>query len=230
MDEGRNFTSFLAEFAYGDLDRAVIERTQDLILDQLGVQIAASTRSWSIIAYKYARGIGGRPESTIVNYGDKVGTEMAAFANATFGHGFEMDDSYFPGSTHPACVVVSTALAVGEREALDGKKVLTAVVAGYETMGRITRAASPTLVKRGFHPTSLSGTHGAAIVTGKLQGMDARTMLDAFAITGSHSSGIMEYSEAGGSVKRLHAGIAAIADIRSGDAGQIGTDWSANDS
>ena len=79
----------------------VVEKTKDLILDHLGVGLATSIKPWSVAVYKYARDFGGRGESTIVNYGDKVRAENAALANAAFSHGFEMDDNYFPGTTHP---------------------------------------------------------------------------------------------------------------------------------
>ena len=40
-------------------------------------------------------------------------------------------------------------------------------------------------------------------------------MLNALSIAGSHSSGLTEYDQSGGSVKRMHAGMAAHGGLRS---------------
>ncbi|MBI2859253.1 MAG: MmgE/PrpD family protein [Chloroflexi bacterium] len=222
MDESKVFASFLSQLKYNDVPNDVIEHAQDIMLDQLGVEIAASTKPWSVAVLKYVRTFGGPAESTIVNYGDKMKAENAAFANATFGHGFEMDDTYLPSNTHPSCVIIPSALAVGERELTDGKTFLLAVVAGYEAMGRIGRTIAPSCVLRGFHPTATSGTFAAATVVGKIMGFDKRLMLDALSIAGSHSSGLLECTQTGGSVKRINAGIAAFGGIRAALLAQVG--------
>ncbi|MBI2859488.1 MAG: MmgE/PrpD family protein [Chloroflexi bacterium] len=214
MNESRKLAELLVGLKYSDLGNAVIEKAKDLILDQLGVELAASTKPWSVAVYRYVRDQAGRGESTIVNYGDRVTAENAAFVNATSGHGFELDDAYLLGNIHPGCVVIPTALAVGERELVDGKTFLLAVIAGYEAMGRIGRSIAPACAERGFHPTSAMGTFGAAVATGKLLGFDETTMLNALGIAGSHSSGSSEFNQTGGTVKRIHAGIAASGGIR----------------
>ncbi len=222
MNESKKLAEFLADLSYKDLGGEVIEKAKDLILDQLGVELVASTKPWNVIVYKYVRGFGGLGESTIVNYGDKVRAENAAFANATFGHGFEMDDSYLPGNVHPGCVVVPVALAFGERELIDGKGFLLAVVAGYEAMCRIAGCVAPSLVRRGFHPVGVAGPFGAAAVVGKMLGFDDELMLNALSIAGSHSAGISEFNQTGGNVKRMHAGMAASGGIRTALLAQAG--------
>ncbi|MEI9479923.1 MAG: MmgE/PrpD family protein, partial [Deltaproteobacteria bacterium] len=143
MDESKKLAGFLSEVSYNDINKEVIERTKDLILDQLGVEIATSAKPWSLAVYKYARSFDDSKESTIIRYGDKVKAENAAFVNGTFGHGFELDDTYLPGNTHPGAVVIPAALALGEREAIDGRSFLVATVAGYEAINRIGRSMAP---------------------------------------------------------------------------------------
>jgi 2-methylcitrate dehydratase PrpD len=53
------------------------------------------------------------------------------------------------------------------------------------------------------------GVYGTAVVVGRLFGIDAKKMANAFGIAGSMSSGLMEFSRTGGMVKRLHLGRAA---------------------
>jgi len=222
MDETRRLASFLAELSYTDLSAEVVERTKDLILDQLGVELAVSTTPQSMVLYKYVKGFGGLGESTIVNYGDKVKAENAAFVNAAFGNGFELDDTYLLSGTHPGAITVPTALAVGEREVADGRTFILAVVAGYEAMGRISRAVAPSYWYRGFDPITVSGPFGAAAAVGKVLGFKTELMLNAISIAASHSSGIMEYAQTGGNVKKIHGGIAAFGGIRSAFLAQAG--------
>lgn len=214
MNESKRLAGFLAGLRYDDLRREVVEKTKVLILDYLGAALAASTKPWSMAAYRYARDLGGLGESTIINFGDRVKAEDAAFVNACFGHGFELDDTYLPGKTHPGTVVIPAALALGERGGIGGKSLLVAVVAGYEAVGRISRALAPSCSARGFHPISVSGPLGAAAAVGQVLGLDERLMLNAISIAASHASGLMEYTQSGGNVKRTHGGIAALGGIR----------------
>lgn len=132
MNESRELARFVAKLHYSDLPKEVVQKTKDLILDQLGVELAASTKPWSKAVYRDAMNTGGRKDSTIVYYGDKVPVMSAAFVNGSFGHGIELDDGYRAGVTHPACVIIPAALAIGQRESINGKQFILSVVAGYE--------------------------------------------------------------------------------------------------
>ncbi len=217
MNESRDLATFVSELKYENLPQEVIARAKDLILDQVGIMIGISTMPWSRAIYEYVRDWGdGKPESTIAHYGYRTKAENAVFANSSFGHGFEIDDLYVRGSSHPGCITVPAALAMAEKESVSGKDVIVAVVAGYEVMGRINAAITPSCALRGFHSaTSITGPFGAAAVAGKIMGFDADLMLHALSIAGSHSSGLTEYDQGGGSVKRMHAGMAAHGGLRS---------------
>jgi 2-methylcitrate dehydratase PrpD len=214
MDESKRLARFLSELRYNDLSNEVVERTKELVLDQLGIQLATSTTPEGLALYKYIQGVGGLGESTVVNYGDKVRAENAVFINAAFGHGFELDDTYLLSGTHPGAITIPSALALGEKELVDGKGFVAAIVAGYEAMGRISRSLAPSYWHRGFDPITVSGPFGAAAVVGKVLAFDADLMLNAISIAASHSSGIMEYAQTGGNVKRMHAGMAAFGGTR----------------
>ncbi|MFH1088070.1 MAG: MmgE/PrpD family protein, partial [Chloroflexota bacterium] len=157
MNESRELAKFVADLKYEDLPKKVIEKTKDLVLDQLGVELASSTKPWSKAVYRDALDAGGKHDSSIVNYGDKLPVLSAAFVNGSFGHGFEIDDMYRPSLSHPACVIVPAAMAMGERELISGKQFILAVVAGYEIMGRVGAAAAPSINALGHHPTSSTG-------------------------------------------------------------------------
>jgi len=107
--------------------------------------------------------------------------------------------------------VIPTALVLGEREKVDGKHFVASVAAGYEVMGRVGMAVGPTLIERGFHPTSANGPFGSIASAGKILNLNEKQYINGFGIVGSMASGILEFSqdEKGTMIKRLHAGIAA---------------------
>jgi 2-methylcitrate dehydratase PrpD len=217
MNESRILAKFVSDLKYQHLPSDVVARAKALILDQVGIMMACATLPWSKVIYDYVRDWGDcKAEATVAHYGYKTKVENAVFANSSFGHGFEIDDHYLPGESHPGCISVPSALAIGEREHASGKDLIVAVVAAYEVMGRINRAITPSCSDRGFHAhTSISGPFGAAAAAGKILGFDAELMVNALSIAGSHSSGTKEYDQNGGSIKRMHAGMAAHGGMRS---------------
>src|ERR1043166_7311737 len=119
---------------YEDLPPEAIEKAKDCILDQIGVELIGSTLEWNKIAYQYVADMGGRGESTVVNYGIKVPALDAAFVNATFGQGCELDDVGFAAGGHLSAATVPVGLALCEKERVNGKELLSAVVAGCDVI------------------------------------------------------------------------------------------------
>jgi 2-methylcitrate dehydratase PrpD len=107
-------------------------------------------------------------------------------------------------------VVVPAALAIGTRVGASGRQVLDAIVIGYEAMGRAGIAVGPAAhILAGFHPTGQSGVFGAAAAVGRLLEFGTDTMTRALGIAATFSSGSTEFSQSGGSTKRIHAGRAS---------------------
>jgi 2-methylcitrate dehydratase PrpD len=133
----------------------------------------------------------------------------AAFLGGTAAHGIELDDGFRQGSVHPGCVVVPAALALGYDRRADGRALMEAIVAGYETVIAIGRACHPDLRQRGFHPTAAVGVFGSAAAAGKLRGLSPDALANAFGLAASSAAGLFAFVNGGGDIKRLHAGHAA---------------------
>jgi 2-methylcitrate dehydratase PrpD len=214
VEETRILADFVNNLTYEDLPATVIGKTKELILDQLGCQLAGSTLPLSKVVYEYVKEFSGqKAESTVVNYGLKTAAKDAAFANANFGHAFMGDDTDSVCHAHLGSILIPAAIAVGEKNGISGKDLITAIVAGYEVSSRIG-AAARTANTRGFHPGPIFGPFGVAASCGKLMGFDKRQLLDAIGIAGSQCAGLMEYSISGGTVNKLHSGAAAYSGIR----------------
>ncbi len=200
----------LAEFAAGlrfeDIPQAVIAKAKQHILDILGISLAASQLPYAAMLSTLVRQWQGKPESTVLVYGDKVPAPSAVLANGSFAHGLDFDDTHTASITHVSTCVVPAALAVGEAVGADGKALLTATIVGNEAIARIGMAASGRFHHRGYHATPLCGTFAAALTAGKLLGVTADAMASALGICGSQAAGIQEFLDDGSWTKRLHPG------------------------
>ena len=185
------------------------------LLDTVGVMIAGATgeiatRAEAVLAA--ARPAGPTPVPGRARRADLID---AAFLGGTAAHGIELDDGFRQGSVHPGCAVVPAALTLGCARHSNGQTLMEAIVAGYETMIAIGRACHPQLRQRGFHPTAAVGVFGSAAAAGKLAGLSAERLANAFGLAASSAGGLFAFVNGGGDIKRLHAGHAAREGLQS---------------
>ena len=210
---GGSRSAELAEFLSGQEGRVAprhIAAACNCVIDTLGAIAYGAEQPWSQVAARHALATGGGGACTVVGRGERASPAMAAFANGTAAHAFELDDVHEEAVNHPGAVVVPAALAVAEHTDASGLAFLEAVVVGYEAMARAGLAVGPVShMLAGFHPTSMSGVFGAAAAAAHLRGLDAARLNHAFGIAASLASGTMEFAASGGMAKRIHAGRAA---------------------
>jgi 2-methylcitrate dehydratase PrpD len=199
--------SLPTKIEYKDLPSSTKDRARRLLKDQIAVQIGTSDLPWSRNINRYGAEQERAGTSTIAADGRKVDSATAAFVNASYGHGFEYDDAHADSHSHPASIVVSASIAIGEAQEATIEEVLTAMITGYEVYTRIGTMAAPELLTTGWHPHPVLGPFGAAAATASLWNFDEQQTAHALAIAASHASGITEYSSTGGSVKRVHSGM-----------------------
>jgi 2-methylcitrate dehydratase PrpD len=104
-------------------------------------------------------------------------------------------------------VLVPAILAAGETLGASGRDLLTAFVAGYETVCRIGVTVWPGHYARGFHSTATAGSFGAAAACARLMRLDPAQTAMALGIAATQAAGLK--SMFGTMCKPLHAGKAA---------------------
>jgi 2-methylcitrate dehydratase PrpD len=145
----------------------------------------------------------------VIGSKSKVAAANAVIANGTLAHGLDYDDTLEEAIVHTGACAWMTALAVGEEVDANGWAVLEAAIAGTEVLCKVGLVAPGKFHARGFHPTAICSTFGAAAAAGKLYGLTPAQWSDAFGLCGSQSSGIIEYLADGTWTKRLHPGWSA---------------------
>ncbi len=205
--------TWVEHLSFADIPSSVVADAKLRLLDIIGVSLAASVDPVGPVARRTALRLGAGAESTILGFGDRVPAASAALANGTFAHALDFDDTHNESVIHVSAPVVTTALAVGEKVKADGKSLLAAAIGGAEVTCRIGCVVPSGFHKRGFHPTGVVGTFGAALIAGKLLGLNASQLRNALGVAGSQASGILEFFSDGSWAKRLHPGWASHAGI-----------------
>jgi 2-methylcitrate dehydratase PrpD len=196
--------AFVQGLEYDGIPREVREKAKLIFLDTLGIALSSSTMDFGRMALEVGGLLGGPQKSRLIGASQKVAAANAVLANGTLAHGLDYDDTLEEAIVHSGCCGAVTALAVGEEIGASGKRVLEAMAAGIEVMCKVGLVAPGKFHARGFHPTALCATFGAAAAAGKLYGLEVRQLVDAFGICGSQSSGIIEYLTDGTWSKRFH--------------------------
>ena len=190
----------LSEFAsdtdYERLPPNVVEVSKRVLLDTIGVMVAATTLEKAVLPIiQLVKDGGGREESTIIGFGGKVPCWNAAFANGALSHALDYSTSDSRGVA-PGGVTVPAALAMAERAPLtSGRQLLAAIAVGCEVLMRISGAILRNPMEFGWVSPMLLGVFGAAVAAGKIAGLDPRQMMDALGIALHQAGGTWEMAE-----------------------------------
>ena len=206
MHETRALAQFVAQLQFADLPPSLTGDLKIIVLDTFAAGIIGTAQPWARMVVELVRELGGEPEASIINQSWRTDASRAALANGALIGAFECEP--LTGS-HASGTVVPAALAVCEREHMDGSAFITALALGFEVSARIARAAVGLETSRGFHNPGTQGPFGAAAAVGKLYGFDAEVLINALGIAGSGSAGLLEFAWSGADTKRLHLGRAS---------------------
>jgi 2-methylcitrate dehydratase PrpD len=200
----------ITAISYDSLTPEEIHRTKLLIMDTLGVALAAVSLDSTSAMSKVVTELGGPGEATVIGTGDRVPAPYAALADGALIHSIDYDDTHFPSQVHVCSSVVSAALAAAEATGQGGRAVIEAVVAGIEAAIRVGMAAPGRFNDEGFHATGVCGAFGATAAIGKILGLSTDQLSHALGLVGSQASGLLVFlSDAASWVKRVHPGWAA---------------------
>ena len=127
-------------------------------MDFFGVTLAARHEPLADILAAQIAEDGGTPQATVIGRDTRANIEQAALLNGAMSHALDFDDVNFALGGHPTVPVAPAVLALAEHRKLDGKRLLEAFAAGFETECRIGRLIGKTHYQRGWHTTATVGT------------------------------------------------------------------------
>ena len=209
----RTLAEYIAGLSYKDIPQEVVSHIKFCLLDSLGCALFGSTLPWGKIITSFTKELGKGKGALIWGDGAEVPSTSAPLANGTFIHSFEMDDLHRVGVIHPGSEAIPAADAlVRHVGAVDGKRLLTAVVAGYEVGCRVGMTGGAAQLRRGFHPSATSGTFAAGAAAAKMLRLNPDKTVHALGISGTQAAGLMA-AQHSSMVKRMHPGRSAQAGV-----------------
>jgi len=185
MNESLELAKYVVNTRFEDLPDQAVEVQKKALLDAIGVTLAAGTLGEGCREFvELAIETGGNPESTILGFGGKVSAVWAAFANASMAHSLDFEDVHDRALVHSNAAAVPAALAVAEAVGnVSGQELITALTLGSDLVCRMGLALNEDLVKYGWYIPPVLGAFGATAAVGRLLGLSAEQMLDAFSLT-----------------------------------------------
>ena len=152
---------------------------------------------------------GGEEESYVLFQKRRYPARHAAFMNALYGHGAELDDGNKKAAGHAGVHLIPAVFALADKLESSNEDVLIALAVGYEAYIRISSAAQPGLVARGFHSTGMAGTIACAAACARLYHLEAQGIEDAMALATTMTGGLLSYGDSRPAIKPLNPGKAA---------------------
>lgn len=208
----------VARIANAPLAEADRETVRTLLLDNFIVSLWGATRPWTREIAQWTRRFAGTGASPVLGGDWAAEPSIAALVHGTAAHSFELDDTHDETLSHPGSAIIPAALALAADLDASQADLLRALAAGYEAMALLgASAGGMETVHRGFHPTSVFGSFGAATACICLQACHSDQavtpgrLVAAWGHALSQACGAMQFSAepGGGEVKRVHAGFGA---------------------
>ena len=153
-------SSYMSAAAGRALPDSVVRETKHHILDTVAAMVSGAALIPGQHALRFARAYGGARISTVVASDILSGPIEAAMVNGVLANADETDDNYSTGGAHPGCAVVPAALAIGERNGIDGTRFIRAVALGYDVGLRAFKLVAKGGVLSETH--NIVGTFGAS--------------------------------------------------------------------
>lgn len=202
---------FVSGFTFEQIPPEALETTRMYIVDYCAAVYAGCR-----INEKFNRALleltleqSASGSATVAVWGNKLCAENAAYLNAAFCHGADMDDGNKKAMGHVAAHTMASVFALAETMDVTWKEVFTAILVGYEVFNRLAGAAQPGIVRRGFHSTGVAGSMASAAACAKLMGLSEHQIYQAISLAALQSSGLLMITESGQACKPLNPANAA---------------------
>ncbi len=207
-------TAALAAFAsnpgFDKVPEDVLPVIRSGFIDTIGTMIAGRDEpAVKLLHAQLAERRGTAAEATVLLGPDRAYSADAALINGTAAHALDYDDVALTG--HPSTVLVPAILAEAERLGASGAAVLRAYLIGYESWAELNAREPDALHIKGWHPTAMYGTVGAAAAVAHLNGLSPEVTAHALALAASMAGGLV--ANFGTMTKPFHAGRGASAAI-----------------
>jgi 2-methylcitrate dehydratase len=182
----RVISEFAINLKYEDLPIQVVDIAKRFLYDSIGCAFGAMHTKDVNIMHDIYKEMGGRPESTVIGFGDKIPAVNSSLVNSLMIRSLDYNDIYWKEDPSHPSDLIPAALSTAELVGASMKDVIVAIVLGYEFEQRLCEFAVPGVRERKWHHATLT-QFVSPIVAGKILGLSVDQMVNAIGINGSHN-------------------------------------------
>jgi 2-methylcitrate dehydratase PrpD len=220
MNAVNELVDYSVGLKYDALPERVIRVVKERVLDTLGTMIAGSSTGECKKLVNLVKSWGGKEESSLVVYGNKVPAPWAALCNGTMARACEMDDVHEMAGTHVSASVIPSAFAiagysrVSKNRPIDGKTFILSVTLGSDLNCRLRMAGREDGPEMGWVGETYAPIAVAAMGA-KMLGFSETETLNAMGIGYAQCSGNAQANMDGAFTVSLQQGLGAKAGVLS---------------
>lgn len=205
MTYSEKYADFILSLKFEQLDSRVIDKAKSLMIDTVGTALAGSNHETVDNIINGIRGMSSHIEDySAWGRKERLSLEYATMINGVSSHVLDFDDTHTEAILHGSSILTPLCLTYGFGKTHNGKKVLTAFIAGWEIAARVGISSSGSFHQRGFHSTAIAGIFGAVAAVSVILSLNKNQIINAFGLAGSFASGINEFLSNGSNSKVLH--------------------------
>ncbi|MBN2424462.1 MAG: MmgE/PrpD family protein [Calditrichaceae bacterium] len=180
----------LAEFTknlhYEDLGPETVLNVKRFLLDSIGCAYGGSkTKDVKILADFY-NGMGGRPETTVINSPVKLPMLNQVLLNSLMIRALDYNDIYWEQDPSHPSDIIPAVLGPAELYHKSGKELITGIVLAYEWEQRLCEFAFPGVRETKWHHATLT-QFASPLAAGKMLDLSIKELVHALGISASHN-------------------------------------------
>lgn len=174
----------LAALNFADLPDRTVAAARRVVLDAVGVMLGASGLAAEARPFIDLAASSGQGPCRILGTDRTAPAPTAALANGALAHALDFEDAFDIAPGHPNASLVPALIALSQAEApIDGRRFLTALVAGCELSCRMGLALRQPMEAGGWYPPPILAGFGATAGAAHLLGLSGQGLRDALSLT-----------------------------------------------
>jgi len=175
------------ETRFENLDQEALEHAKNRIIDVVGCLIGGANAPGNSGLVDLVRDWGGKEEATILIHGGKAPAHNVAMVNSIMARSFDFEPvspvvEEITAGGHLSGSTVMTAITMGEVKDINGKELITALLAGDDVASRVLLGGSGSGLASGWDRIGPINPFGTAAIAGRLLGLNRLQMRNAFGI------------------------------------------------
>ncbi len=185
---GQTITGTLARWAadlrFEDIGGGAVHEAKRYLLDSVGCALGGYQQEDVRIALDVLDEIAGDGPATVMGSGRRMDVVSASLANALMVRVMDYNDIYWQQDPSHPSDIIPAAMAMAERQGLDGRELIVGIVLGHEFEMRLCEAAFPGIRERGWHHATLTA-FVSPVVAGRMLGLGWEAIQHAIGISAS---------------------------------------------